>query len=200
MLDPHNEGKFDWDSPVSEGYYRLIKHHLTELHTRYRTPFYQLLDITWKLSQAQRWEIYWLIKSMSPGCIVVMNQGYYQSQRNQGRICEPASWPTDVINAEDTLPPDEGHDPRIEMHGKTYYLPMESWIPTGPPYKPMPPMHSWFWREGFKTQDPAVIADDYRRCKAGKANLLLNLSPDTSGRIPEEAVQAMRQAARLIKE
>jgi alpha-L-fucosidase len=24
ILDPHNEGKFDWDAPVQEGYYKLI--------------------------------------------------------------------------------------------------------------------------------------------------------------------------------
>src|SRR2546429_4167528 len=87
-----------------------------------------------------------------------MNQAFYQSKRNLGRISEPASWPTDVINGEDTLPAPEGHDPHIKVGDKTYYLPMEAWMPTGPPYKPMPPMHSWFWREGFKTQDPEVIA------------------------------------------
>ncbi len=199
ILDPHNEGKFDWDAPVQENYYKLIKHHLTELHTRYRTPVYQLLDITWKISQEQRWELYRLIKSKIPECVVVMNQAFYQSRRNLGRICEQASWPTDVINGEDTLPAPEGHNPHIKMDGKMRYMPMESWIPTGPPYAPMPPMHSWFWREGFKTQDPQVIADAYRACKERKANLLLNLSPDTSGRIPDEAVAAMQQVARLIK-
>jgi alpha-L-fucosidase len=199
ILDPHNEGKFDWDSPVPDNYYKLIKHHLTELHTRYRTPFYQLLDITWKVSDEQRWELYRLIKSMSPDCIVVMNQAFYQSRRNLGRICEPKSWPTDVINAEDTLPPPEGHDPLIKVDGRTYYMPMEAWIPTGPPYKPMPPMHSWFWREGFKTQDPQVIADAYLACKKARSNLLLNLSPDTSGRIPDEAVQTLEQVAKLIR-
>lgn len=199
ILDPHSEGRFDWDSPVPENYYRLIKHHLTELHTRYRTPFYQLLDITWKISREQRWELYRLIKSMSPECIVVMNQGFYQSRRNEGRICELGSWPTDLINGEDTLPPTEGHNPVIEVDGKNRYLPMESWIPTGPSYAPMPPMHSWFWREGFKTQDPEVIASAYRECKQRKANLLLNLSPDTSGRLPDEAVKAMQQVAKLIK-
>ena len=62
ILDPHNEGKFDWDSPVPDNYYQLIKRHLTELHSRYPNTFYQLLDITWKLSQDQRWELYRLIK------------------------------------------------------------------------------------------------------------------------------------------
>src|SRR5947209_7222631 len=198
ILDPHNEGKFDWDSPVPDSYYKLIKHHLTELHTRYRTPFYQLLDITWKVSDDQRWELYRLIKSLSPDCLVVMNQAYYQSKRNLGRICEPKSWPTDVINGEDTLPAEEGHNPDIKMDGKTRYLPMEAWIPTGPPFKPMPPMHSWFWRPGFETQSAEIIASHYHDCRSRHANLLLNLSPDTTGRLPDETVKTLQDAARLM--
>ncbi|MBV9341301.1 MAG: alpha-L-fucosidase, partial [Acidobacteria bacterium] len=177
ILDPHNEGRFDWNSPVGDRYYKIIRQHLTELHSRYRNIFYQLLDITWKLSANQRWELYRLIKSFSRNCLVVMNQGFYQSRRNRGRIAEAASWPTDVINAEDNLPPEGGHNPRVHFQGKTYYLPMEAWIPTGPPYKPMPPMHSWFWREGFKTQSAETIAGMYRHCMRGNSNLLLNLSP-----------------------
>jgi alpha-L-fucosidase len=198
ILDPHNEGVFDWDIPVKEGYYQLIKQQLTELHSRYPNTFYQLLDITWKLSDEQRWEVYRLIKKYSPHGVVVMNQAYYQSKRNLGRICEPKSWPTDVINGEDTLPPPEGHDPHVKFEGKEYYMPMESWIPTGPPYKPMPPMHSWFWRPGFETQSAEQIASYYNDCRAHNANLLLNLSPDTSGRLPEEAVQKLHDAARII--
>ncbi|HEX8873304.1 MAG TPA: alpha-L-fucosidase [Nitrosospira sp.] len=198
ILDPHNEGKFDWDSLVPDNYYNLIKHHLTELHTRYRTPFYQLLDITWKLSEEQRWELYRLIKSLSPDCIIVMNQGYYQSKRNLARICEPKSWPTDVINGEDTLPPPEGHNPHVNFQGKTYYMPMEAWIPAGPPYQPMPPMHSWFWHPGFKIQDAETIASVYRDCKQRRSNLLLNLSPDTSGRLPDDTVQTLEEVAKLI--
>jgi alpha-L-fucosidase len=199
ILDPHNEGKFDWDSAVPDNYYSSIKRQLTELHSAYPNTFYQLLDITWKLSQQQRWELYRLIKRFSPHGVVVMNQGFYQSRRNQGRICEPASWPTDVINTEDTLPPPEGHNARINFKGKTYYLPMESWIPTGPPYAPMPPMHSWFWREGFKTQSADVISSAFRTCKRGRANLLLNLSPDKTGRLPDESVRVMDQLAKLIR-
>ena len=104
-----------------------------------------------------------------------------------------------MINAEDTLPPPEGHDPRVKFEGKTYYLPMESWIPTGPPYKPMPPMHSWFWREGFVTQRAEVIAAAYNDCMKRQANLLLNLSPDMRGRLPDEAVQTLHEVAKLIR-
>lgn len=198
ILDPHNEGKFDWDVPVQDNYYQLIKRQLRELHRQYPNTFYQLLDITWKLSQDQRWELYRLIKNYSPDCIVVMNQAYYQSKRNLGRVCEPKSWPTDVINAEDTLPPPEGHDPHISFEGRTYYMPLESWMPIGPPYKPMPPMHSWFWREGFEVQSPETIAAMYRDCLQRKSNFLVNLSPDASGRIPEQTVKTMQRVSKLI--
>jgi alpha-L-fucosidase len=198
ILDPHNEGKFDWDVPVKGDYYQLIKRQLNELHSRYPNTFYQLLDITWKLSQDQRWEVYELIKKYSPHGIVVMNQAYYQSRRNLGRICEPKSWPTDVINGEDTMPLPEGHDPHVKFEGTIYYMPMEAWIPTGPPYKPMPPMNSWFWRPGFTTQSAEKIASEYNDCRRRRSNLLLNLSPDTSGRLPEEAVNKLHEAARII--
>jgi alpha-L-fucosidase len=199
ILDPHNEGKLDWDIPVQEGYYKLIKQQLTELHSKYANTFYQLLDITWKLSSDQRWDLYRLIKKYSPHGIVVMNQAYYQSKRNLGRICESKSWPTDVINGEDTMPPPEGHDLRVKFEGKTYYMPMEVWIPTGPPYRPMPPMNSWFWRPGFTMQSAEKIASEYSDCRKRHSSLLLNLSPDTSGRLTDEAVQTLREAARIIR-
>jgi hypothetical protein len=128
-----------------------------------------------------------------------MNQAFYQSRRNQGRICEPASWPTDVINAEDTMPPPGGHGPQIVFEGKTYYLPLEAWIPAGPPYKPMPGMHSWFWRNGFVSMNAENIVTIHRICRERLTNLLLNLSPDTTGRLPEEAVQTLQKAGTLIK-
>jgi alpha-L-fucosidase len=199
ILDPHNEGVFDWNIPVKENYYKLIKQQLTELHSKYPNTFYQLLDITWKLSADQRWELYRLIKKYSPQGVVVMNQAFYQSKKNVGRVCEPASFPTDIINGEDQLPPPEGHDLHIKFEGKTYYMPMEAWMPTGPPYKPMPPMHSWFWRPGFITQSAETIASYYTDCRQRNANLLLNLSPDTTGRLPEDAVKTLHETARIIK-
>src|SRR5438552_10670825 len=76
ILDPRNEGRFDWNSLVPDSYYQLIKHHLTELHTRDPHPFYQLLDITWKVTHEQRWELYKLIKQFRPNCLIVMNQAF----------------------------------------------------------------------------------------------------------------------------
>ena len=199
ILDPHNEGKFDWDSLIPDKYFELIKRHVTELHTLYPKTFYQLYDITWKLRPAQRWELYRLVKSINPDCIVVNNQGFKQSRVNQGRSSEAASWPTDVINGEDTLPPLEGHDPHVTYEKRQYYLPFETWLPTGPIYPPMPWMHTWFWHPWYKTQSAEVIAKSYQLCMSGNANLLLNLTPDNTGRLPEEQVATMQRVAELIR-
>jgi hypothetical protein len=128
-----------------------------------------------------------------------MNQGIPPSRRNQGRSCAPASWPTDVINGEDTLPPPEGHNPQISFEDRKYYLPFETWLPKGPPYPRNPTLHSWFWRKGFKTQDPDVIVRAYKECMQRNSNLLLNLSPDTTGRLSDEAEDTMKEVARRIR-
>jgi alpha-L-fucosidase len=198
ILDPHNEGKFDWNSMVQDKYFDLIKHHVTELHTRYPNTFYQLFDITWKITPEQRWELYRLVKKYSPDCVIVDNQGFKQSRVNQGRTCEAASWPSDAINGEDTLPPLEGHDPHVKFAGKQYYLPFETWLPSGPLYPPMPWMHTWFWHPWYKMQSAEVLAHAYRDCLAGNTNLLLNLAPDNTGRLPEDQVATIRRLAELI--
>lgn len=202
ILDPHNEGtfeKFDWDSLITDHYFDRIKKHVTELHTLYPGAIYQLFDITWKLSPEQRWELYRLVKRHNPGCIIVNNQGFKQSRVNQGRFCEKASWPADVINGEDTLPPLEGHDPHVTYDGKQYYLPFETWLPTGPLYPPMPWMHTWFWHPWFRTQPAQVLAKSYKLCMSSNSNLLLNLTPDNTGRIPQEQVDVMQRVADLIR-
>lgn len=198
ILDPHNEGVFDWDKLIPDHYFELIKHHVTELHTLYPSPFYQLFDITWKLKPEQRTELYGLVKQHSPNCMVVDNQGFKQSRVNQGRTCEAASWPCDVINGEDTLPPLEGHDPHITYEKQSYYMPFETWFPTGPLYPPMPWMHTWFWHPWYKPQAPEVIAEAYRDCMRGNANLLLNLAPDNTGRLPQDQVDTFKRVAEII--
>src|SRR5947208_12870274 len=166
ILDPHNEGKFDWDSMVPDNYFELIKRHIAELHSLYPNTFYQLFDISWKLTGPQRWELYRLVKEHSPDCVIVCNQGFKQSRVNQGRTCEVPSWPSDVINGEDTLPPLEGHDPHVMHEKKQYYMPFETWLPTGPLYPPMPWMHTWFWHPWYKMQSAEILAHAYRDCMA----------------------------------
>jgi alpha-L-fucosidase len=204
ILDPHHEGNkpgggVDWEGKVRPEYYALIRNQVRELHTNYPGAFCQIFDIPAKLTPEQRWELYRMVKALNPDCLVLYNQTLFASRRNQGRICEPDSWPSDVIDGEDTLPPPEGHNPHVLFEGKPYYMPFEAWMPAGPIYKPDPRLHSWFWREGYQTQSAEILAGAYKACLKGNANLLLNLAPDNTGRIPDETVRTLRQVKRLMR-
>jgi len=47
--------------------------------------------------------------------------------------------------------------------------------------------------------NPEVIVGVYRDCCGETQNLLSNLSPDTPGRLPKEAVRTMRQVGNEIR-
>ena len=106
VLDGHNENGVKWQASVNDDYFTLIKHHLTELHTRYPGIYEQWIDIPQKLTPRQRSELYRLVKNLSPDCIIMMNQGFRDA------VDAPmTSWPTDLLNGERTLPPASGHNP-----------------------------------------------------------------------------------------
>jgi alpha-L-fucosidase len=48
-------------------------------------------------------------------------------------------------------------------------------------------------------QPAEVIAQAYRECMDCNANLLLNLSPDTTGQLPKESVTTLQQVAGMIR-
>ena len=63
----------------------------------------------------------------------------------------------------------------------------------------MPAPVSAAWAAGFKSESAGAIAGIYRDSIERNSNLLLNLSPDKTGRLPEEAVTTMREVALRIR-
>jgi alpha-L-fucosidase len=59
-------------------------------------------------------------------------------------------------------------------------------------------MHTWFWHPWYKMQSAEILARAYRDCMSGNANLLLNLAPDNTGRLPDGQVATLRRLAELI--
>jgi hypothetical protein len=59
-------------------------------------------------------------------------------------------------------------------------------------------MHTWFWHPWYQPQKPEVIAEAWRLCRKGNANLLLNLAPDNTGRLPQNQVDMVHRVADLI--
>jgi alpha-L-fucosidase len=200
ILDPRNEGNqghVDWAGRVKDSYYALILRQLTELHRKYKGAGLQVIDIPGKLSPEQRWEIYRRVRGINPHCLMMVNQTWTTSQANHGRISTPEAWPTDIMVSEDALPPKEGHDPWVMYEGTRYYMPMASWIPTGPFYQGSK-YRTWFWNPQFKTRPASELFDIYQKTVSRKASMTLNLSPDTRGLLPDEAVEQMHRLAELI--
>jgi alpha-L-fucosidase len=186
VLDGHNEGGVKWKEAVTDEYFELIKRHLTELHRSYPGIFEQWIDIPGKLSPGQRWTLYRLVKRLSPDCIVMMNHGFTDGVKIPVR-----SWPTDLTNGERTLPPATGHDPVKEVDGKKYYIPMEVCDTIG---------RNWFWVPDDAPRPVKTLYYMYTRCMQRGANLLLNVPPDKTGRIPERHVKALMDLGKVIKD
>jgi alpha-L-fucosidase len=184
--DGHNEGgvvRFS-GAPVSDEYFALIKNQITELHSSYPGIYEQWLDVTGRLSPEQRSELYQCVKSLSPDCLVVM-----AAAGSELPAMQDERWPSDVVSRQGSPTQTTPHDPSQSFRGRDYYLPLEvaDTIVKGWWYKP--------------TRSPKSV-DELRtlwEMTMGRgANLLLNVPPDQSGRIPDQSVAILMALIRAV--
>ncbi len=186
ILDIHNEGgnELKWQAAVEPQYEARIKRHLAELHTKHPGIFEQWIDIPYKLSPRQRWDIYQLVKKLNPDCLVIMNAGF-----KDGTEIPQGAWPTDLTDGEQTLPPASGHNPVKHIDGKEYYIPMEICDTV---------TANWFWHPTDKPRSIRHLYYLYCESLRRGANFLLNVSPDTTGQIPADQVSALVELKKMI--
>lgn len=185
IMDGHNEGGVKWDAPVSDSYFALIEKHLTQLHTRYPGIFEQWLDIPGKLTPVQRRSLYDLVHKLSPHCLVLMNVSIWTKP---GTTMPPGAWPTDLAVGERNAPP-AGHNPLMTVEGKTYYLPLEVCDTLE---------ENWFWVRGDSPRSVRRLSRIWDATVGRRANLLLDVPPDTTGRIPANSVSRLMELKRWI--
>lgn len=185
-----------------ESYEAFCKGQLTELLTGYG-PIQQIfLDIPFDTGPdmagvLQR--LYSHIKSIQQECLVLPNQDFHDGtvfdlkqptwmHRSVGKEPRPV-WPCDLLDGERTLPPPTGHNPRITFEGKPYYLPMEVCDTL---------CTNWFWQPGDSPRPVRALYQLYRDCTDRRANLLLDVGPDRTGRIPEASVRRLMELKTLV--
>jgi alpha-L-fucosidase len=170
---------------------------IEELLTGYGPITEIWLDIPWDMgpdTDQVLARLYAQIKSLQPECMVLLNQSFVDGSsvremaptychRESGRP-PVLLWPKDLVNGEVVPPPAAGHDPRIPVRGATFYLPMETCDTLA---------HHWFWEEGDALKSVKTLVRTYQTTVLRGANLLLDLAPDKTGRIPEAT------AARLME-
>jgi hypothetical protein len=178
---------------------------LYELATHYGAISYFWIDMmNWAPKDLSAQEVYDLLKNLQPDTIVIMNQHIQDGTTIK-------YFPTDILNGEVHLPPENGHQPVRQIDGKSYYLPFEfepvsqrrdevksvAETPMGP--------GAWFTYGGGKSFPASRpfpcegLCDWIRQAYArGASNVLLSLAPDHSGAMRKDDVEQLRQLGRLL--
>jgi alpha-L-fucosidase len=186
-----------------EAYEALCAGQLRELLTGYGPIEEVFLDIPFDTGPDMAGvlaRLYALVKRLQPDCLVLPNQGFADGSRIErarptwrgrdlGKEPVPLS-PRDLVDGERTLPPPAGHEPRIELGGRRFYLPMEV-CDTLCDY--------WFWQPGDAPRPARSLFRFYQACEAGHANLLLDVGPDRTGRIPEASAKRLLELGAAIE-
>jgi alpha-L-fucosidase len=176
-------------------YEAFCRGQIEELLTGYGPIAELWLDIPWDMgpdTDQVLARLYVKVKSLQPDCLVLLNQGFVDgsavrempptySHRDFDRP-PVLLWPKDINNGEVTPPPEPGHNPRIAVRGTTYYLPMETCDTLA---------HHWFWEDGDALKSVRTLVRLYHATVDRGANLLLDLAPDKTGRLPEATAKRL---------
>ncbi len=177
LWDDHNE-------PVStkDEYFQLTRDHIRELVTNYKGLVELWIDIPSRLTAARRNQLYSIVKTHQPDCLVTCNNGF-----TDGSVL--ANFPADITNGERTLPPASGHNPIRSINGKEYYIPMEVCQTIN---------QNWFWITGDVTKSVRTLYHWYSETIKRGASFLLDVPPDLSGRIPQDLVERLTALKEII--
>ncbi len=183
------EGVDIFGAYASEEYINFQLKQLEELLTGYGAIFEVWLDIPQVLGAKGRRRCYDLCASLQPRTVVVMNQGCQGSSL----LDLEHAWPTDVSTRERQFPEcarwgqgeegtTVGHSRIYEIEGRRHYVPTEVCDCLG---------YYWFHDVRDRPRSPGEIAAMKTIARERGCNLLLNVPPDRSGRIPDAFADAL---------
>ncbi len=147
-------------------------------------------DPSWPNDAGARWEwarLYDFIHALQPRCLVVQNS-------SSDRPGVPNYLPVDLRTSEhyDFIWQEALCPPRRDPIFGARQLPLEYCTTLTP---------GWFWQPNacYSHASAATIADWRLRAQADGGNLLLNIGPDTSGRMPDYHRPFLLEAERLVR-
>jgi alpha-L-fucosidase len=175
---------------LPDDFFQLAKDQLTELAKNYPEIHYFWLDIPRAASQAQRAELYDLLRRSRPECVVLFNEGFLNKKPNLNQeTTKNHSWPSDILNSErDVIP--EPFVPLQTWDGKPYFLGYEHCDVVG---------KHWFWLEGDSARPTDLLYGLYDATvhKAG-GNLLLNVGPGKDGKLQDWQIESLMSLKQRI--
>jgi alpha-L-fucosidase len=174
------------DMYTTEEYREFQWNQLSELLTRYGKIGEVWIDIPGILPRDYRHKLYNKIARWQPESIIVMNHGIGDGSSFKINY----AWPSDAIPIERFLPNSAtGHVKWRTIEGKKYYMPGEVCDPIG---------KEWFFVDGDMPRSDEELLGMYLISRTRGANLLLNVPPDKSGRIPPMYADALMRLRKNI--
>lgn len=173
-----------WDKKFTTREYRDFQlRQVEELLTGYGKIAEMWIDIPGILGEQGRQEQYDQIVSLQPDAVIMMNSGFGDGTQ----LKKDYAWPTDIMAIERYLPnSNKGYNPWFWIDGKKYYIPGEVCDPIG---------YEWFFREDDHLRSDEELLGMRLICQARGANLLLDVPPDKTGKIPEKTVKSLIRLA-----
>jgi alpha-L-fucosidase len=160
---------------------------IEELLTRYGPVGEVWVDIPGVLGAEGRKTQYDQIAELIPNAVIMLNQGFGDGSK----VNTNYAWPSDLMAIERWLPSsNRGYKPWHKVEGKDYYIPGEVCDPIG---------YEWFYVDGDDPRSDGELLGMRLISLARKANLLLDVPPDTSGRIPSKHVEALMRLQKNVE-
>lgn len=159
---------------------------ITELATNYGKIFEFWIDIPGVVGRNFRNLIYAELSRLQPQSFIMMNNGFGDGSHYPVDY----AWPADLMAIERWLPNSSApfnHWRSIE--GRDHYLPGEVCDPIG---------REWFFTEADEPRSARELLGMYLVCRERNTNLLLDVGPDRSGRIPSNYERALRDFRHLL--
>jgi alpha-L-fucosidase len=184
------DGVWPYNAWTTVAYREFQSRQIEELTTQYGPLVEFWLDIPSVLGPEGRERVYQQIAAAQPDCVIVTNAGLQDTAEIELRH----NWPTDVVTLERALPTARhapwrklGRDlPSKDWH----YLPAEANDPIG---------REWFYEDDDPPRSHAELLAMRLMCEARGVNLLLNVPPDRSGRLPPRYIDALIQLQRSYR-
>ncbi|MBZ0257604.1 alpha-L-fucosidase [bacterium] len=170
---------------TSSLYQNFMTDQLEELLSNYG-PFAEIwIDIPGVLGKGYRTFLYQHLARLSPDSVIMMNSGIGTGEDYKVEY----AFPSDLIAIERRLPPESGHKKWRTINGANYYMPGEICDYIG---------RDWFFTKDETPRPIDELFSIYQSARKRGCNLLLNVPPDPSGKIPPMHVETLRQLRKKI--
>ncbi len=197
------KGPDDGDNYIRPAALDAVKRQLDELLTTYGPVAELWIDGGASFGQYGRSAVYRHAASLQPEMVITFN-GWGHDRWRVPRFHEMHGWPSDIQTLEVLLPPFGEISPwrkmSVDIDGQKLGVattgltddrkPVDMYIPVGS-YMVIQRNFNWFYDERATMVSDADLFGMRLICKARNANLVLNVAPDRSSRIPDDQVAAL---------